>query len=379
MDRIKILTLLKEGAKTWNKWRKENLDVKIDLRNETFKKSDFSKMQLDNIDFTDSLILDSDFTSSKLTNVSFKDSYIENCNFSNALIKNSNFKLSHLVSSKFIFSNINNCIFDETFINETIFDNTELLESDLSNSLISFTIFNSTDLAKSNFLKSQFSYNIFADIDLSQVTGLETVIHAAPSTIGIDTLLNSEGNIDVKFLSGAGIPENIISNFKSIFGNSYQFYSCFISYNEKDGKFAKKIYDNLTNAGIRCWFAPENLKAGDPIVTRIQEAMNQYDKLILILSENSVSSKWVQNEIEFGLLKEKRTNTSFLFPIVLDKSINDSSSFVIQEMLSKRVYIDFSDWKNENLFKNSLSKLIRSLILSVAIEAEKVRRDKFEK
>jgi hypothetical protein len=35
-----------------------------------------------------------------------------------------------------------------------------------------------------------------------------------------------------------------------------QFYSCFISYNSKDQKFAQRLHDDLQNSGVRFWFAP---------------------------------------------------------------------------------------------------------------------------
>jgi TIR domain len=49
-----------------------------------------------------------------------------------------------------------------------------------------------------------------------------------------------------------------------------QFYSCFISYSSKDQDFASRLHADLHDKGIRCWFAPEDLKIGDRIRTRIE-------------------------------------------------------------------------------------------------------------
>ena len=50
------------------------------------------------------------------------------------------------------------------------------------------------------------------------VRGLETVHHDGPSTIGIDTLYCSNGQIPEVFLRGAGVPDDMITYSKSLVG-----------------------------------------------------------------------------------------------------------------------------------------------------------------
>jgi hypothetical protein len=35
---------------------------------------------------------------------------------------------------------------------------------------------------------------------------------------------------------------------------------CFISYSSKDDEFANRIHADLQNSGVRCWFAPHDLR-----------------------------------------------------------------------------------------------------------------------
>ena len=49
--------------------------------------------------------------------------------------------------------------------------------------------------------------------------------------------------------------------------------------------------------GVRCWFAPEEMKAGRKLHEQIHEAIRLHDKLLLILSEHSMNSNWVGTEI----------------------------------------------------------------------------------
>ena len=118
------------------------------------------------------------------------------------------------------------------------------------------------------FTKASIGWTIFVDVDLSTVRGLETVRHGGPSTIGIDTLYRSQGNISEVFLRGAGVPDDMITYIKSLVGQPFQYYSCFISYSSRDDALAQRLHADLQDKGVRCWFAPEDLKIGDEFRSR---------------------------------------------------------------------------------------------------------------
>jgi len=69
------------------------------------------------------------------------------------------------------------------------------------------TNLNGAFLDNSDFTEAWMGRAVFGDNDLSTVKGLETVHHLGPSTIGIDTIYKSKGNIPEAFLRGAGVPE----------------------------------------------------------------------------------------------------------------------------------------------------------------------------
>jgi len=77
-----------------------------------------------------------------------------------------------------------------------------------------------------------------------------------------------------------------------------EFYSCFISYSSKDQAFTEYLHARLTDHAVRCWYAPKDLKIGDPFRRRIDDAIHEHDKLLLVLSEESVKSDWVREEVE---------------------------------------------------------------------------------
>jgi TIR domain len=155
---------------------------------------------------------------------------------------------------------------------------------------------------------------VLTNTDLSKVKGLESGIHHGPSSIGIDTFFRSGGRIPEVFLRGAGVPDTFIKYAVSLVGLPFEFYSCFISYSSKDKALAERLHADLQAQGVRCWFAPEQLKTGDKFRVAIDEAVRVYDKLLLLLSKHSVGSGWVEKEVETTFEKERKQRHAVLFP-----------------------------------------------------------------
>src|SRR6266702_3450493 len=113
-----------------------------------------------------------------------------------------------------------------------------LSDADLSSSDLRGVNLNSADLSEANLSGAMIGFTIFGDVDLSVAKGLEIVKHEWPSTIGIDTIYRSQGNIPEVFLRDAGVPDSFLDYMRSLVGKPIEYYSCFISYSSKDGAFA---------------------------------------------------------------------------------------------------------------------------------------------
>jgi hypothetical protein len=197
--------------------------------------------------------------------------------------------------------------------------------------------------------------------------GLETIIHQAPSTIGIDTLERSNSNIPKVFLRKSGISDNILEHIQFSYNKSIEYYTCFISYSRQNQDFVKILYEDLQNNGVRCWYAPVDLKIGDKYWHRIDENIRLYDKLLIILSEYSVESEWVEREIMVALEKESQYRRTVLFPIRLDDSIfKFTSTSPWASMMRRERHIgNFTRWKHHDYYQTALDRLLRDLQTSI--------------
>jgi len=241
--------------------------------------------------------------------------------------------------------------------------------ADLSYACLRGADLSRTSLSGADFTGASIGYTSFGDTDLSDVKGLETVQHKGPSTIGINTIYKSKGKIPPEFLRRAGVPENFIEYMGSLTGKALEFYSCFISYSTKDQAFADRLYADLQNKGVRCWFAPHDIQAGKKIHEQIDEAIRKYERLLLILSPDSMNSEWVKTEIRKARKRERTEKKRVLFPVrlVSFEAIRDWELFDADEGKDLAVEIreyyipDFSDWKNHDPYAEGLKNLLRDL------------------
>jgi uncharacterized protein YjbI with pentapeptide repeats len=209
----------------------------------------------------------------------------------------------------------------------------------------------------------------FAGVDFRGARELQAVSHAGPSSIGVDSIYASNGEIPESFLRGCGVPENFIAFAKSLTGATLDFYSVFISYSTKDQEFADRIYADLQARGVRCWFAPHDIQGGRKVHEQIDEAIKVHDKLLLILSDASMNSNWVKTEIANVRAEEVQQKRQMLFPITLGPydrikawKLFDADTGIDSAREIREYFVpDFANWKDHYSYQQAFDRLMRDL------------------
>ena len=330
------LDLLKQGVHVWNRWREEYPDIEPDL------------------------------TEADLNGLNFMMA-----NLSRANLSRSNLIGTNLIGANLTLANLSRATL--TWANLSI---AFLSDANLGGANLSGVNFNRALLTGANISQAKVTMTQFGDVDLSMVKGLESVSHIGSSSIGIDTFYRSGGHIPEVFLRGAGVPDAFITFAYSLINKPIEYYSCFISYSSRDQDFAERLYTDLQAVGVRCWFAPADLKIGDNLRERIDEAIQLHDKLLLVLSKHSVISRWVEKEVEVALAKESEQQRTILFPIRLDDSIIASTSDWATQLRDSKNIGDFRRWKNREEYQRAFARLIANLAMSVAKEPDKQEQAK---
>jgi len=299
-----------------------------------------------------------DLSRANLSGADFSGANLRQANLSGAYLNRAYLSGAHLGGANLSGASLNGAGLIRANLSNADFRGADLVVANLSGAILS-----NTDLTN-----GMVGWTVFADNDLSKVKGLGTVTHLGPSTIGIDTIYKFKSEIPVAFLRKAGVPENIIISMRSLIA-PIQFYSCFISYSTKDKEFADRLYADLQNKGVRCWFAPHDVKGGIYLHQQIETAIRECQKLLLILSYNSMNSPWVEMEIKNARERERNENKRVLFPVKLLpfasiqgwRLFDADSGEDLAEKIRKYYIPDFSEWENHDSYQAEFEKLLRDL------------------
>lgn len=110
----------------------------------------------------------------------------------------------------------------------------------------------------------------------------------------------------------------------------------FLSHSSKDKALVEKLARELSSESFSVWYDDWEIHVGDSIVEKINEGISTSDFLIVVLSRNSVSSKWVREELNAATIRNIRSKGAFILPVLLEKC-------EIPPLLSDKKYADFSE------------------------------------
>jgi uncharacterized protein YjbI with pentapeptide repeats len=324
------LEVLKQGVRAWNEWRIKNNPV-IDLSGANLSGMDLSSLDVfTHLDVHHGNLSESDFSKADLGGASLVNADLMDCNFQGA----------SLSGCEMWGANLDGANLRDSLLYDTDFTEASLVGTDFSNSVMDGTR--------------------FGGVDLSVAKGLDAIRHEGPCRIDVDTFYLSQGNIPERFLAGAGAPDALIAYVKSLVSGPIEYYSRFISYSSKDQKFADLLHSQMRNKQLRVWLATEDLKIGDRFRSTIDEAIRLYDKLLLVLSKDSVDSPWVEAEVE-AAFEERKQKRKVLFPIRLDDTVMKTTQVWAADVRRTRHIGDFTQWKKHDQFEKVFARLLRNL------------------
>lgn len=362
------VAILKQGVKVWNAWRREDKwQTRPDLSG-----LDFSGLEMEEAPLAYTILAgckfnsvkfqDPNFEGSILHDVEFGDAFIEGANFQMADLEQATFNHAHLIASQFHLAKLAKVSFDF---------------ADLS-----FVNFQSCEVVDARFNKATLSEARFLECELVRPVGLRATISNRPCFIDSLTLQRSHSLPD-HFLQLAGLSDLNIEHYKlmqpgltneQISNITYRMFNIratqaiqinplFVSYSHADTAFVDLIGAMLTDKGVRYWRDIHHATAGK-LEKQVDRAMRLNPTVLIVLSEASVNSDWVEHEVESARELEKSTGRDSLCPIALDNSWKNCDwDKRIMRQLKKYNILDFSEWQDEQVLERQFSKLLHGLDL----------------
>ena len=394
-DARKVAIVPKLAKAVFRKMNLQNINLQVaDLQRAYFWGADLSGANLEEANLKDANLWgvnlkNADLQRANLNGVNLEGSNLSSADFSGATLEAANlrrtvfrqavlnwvnFSGANLRFADLRGTEIHNANFEKSFLLGAEFKYAHVYYSslkgtELNNADLTGAIFQESDFMGASLEEARLGNTIFSDVNLIQAKGLEFVEHTGPSVLDYRTLKRS-GSLPDVFLRGCGLPDTLIQYIPSLLNASaIQFYSCFISHSSKDQGFADRLFNDLQGKGIRCWYAPEEMKGGEKVYEQIDAAIRVHDKLLLVLSENSMNSEWVKTELRRCMKAERKEQKRKLFPIglvdyqaIIDWECFDADYGKDLAVEVREYFIpDFSSWKNHDSYQKALSRLLRDL------------------
>lgn len=104
----------------------------------------------------------------------------------------------------------------------------------------------------------------------------------------------------------------------------------FISYSSKDKIFAEKLSRDLLKLDLDVWLDKWEIKVGDSLISKISSGLSESDYLIIILSNNSILSEWVNRELNYSLLEEINNSQISRMRLVTCRSAQSRTSGMLE-------------------------------------------------
>jgi uncharacterized protein YjbI with pentapeptide repeats len=336
------LEILLEGVDEWNLWRTENPELRINLIG---------------ADLSDTNLVGANLTEADLTEARLIRAHLGRATLNGAILTRANLNEAILTEAKLIGSHLSGASLNRVY----------LAGADLTRADLTEANFSRADLIGVNLHMAILWDTVLGDTNLVGAVGLETCRHQGPSILDHRTIMRSR-HLPLSFLRGCGLPDAFIDYLPSLLNQAIAFYSCFISYSHEDKAFARRLHDTLQGHGIRCWLDEKQLRGGDDILDHVDRGIRLWDKVLLCCSKNSLTSRWVEAEIDKALEKEqmlwkqRQEKVLALIPLDLDGYLFSGWESGRASLVRQRLAIEFHGWdQNHARCEEQINKVILAL------------------
>lgn len=278
---------------------------------------------------------------------------------------------ANLTTQNLTGANLNGAVLDRADLT-----NTDMTLAKMRGASLCQTRLDNTNLTGAELQAARFENAIFIRCStLHLAIGLDEVEMIGHCAYDAETLRENLGLTPLAFFQPVGFTQELTQDMGQavqVPHRDVQYRSCFISYARSDERFVNRLCADLMFNNVPYWIDVRDVQPGEYVQTKINEAIEQYDKVLLVCSEASVTRKYIAHEVLQAIKFERLHGVQKLVPVMIDKYIMSQSmeSYAASQTATgewKENWLwkvqalqigDFCDWKSYDSYKEQLDRVL---------------------
>lgn len=308
------LEILAQGVEVWNAWRRQPVEDKdeddtpdlsgADLSGVALSEVDFSFTALRGADLEDADLEDADLSGAELAVAKLSGARLGGADLAGANLIDADLSGAELIAAVLIDAVLMYADLSAADLRGADLRGADLRAADLRGAILCGAVLKATDLAGADLRDVELGWTALDSLDLRRVKGLETIRHLAPSSVGLDTLELSRGEIPPSFLRGAGVPRGILRTLRRWRGIEA---ASFLVCSDRDGATVRELCGELRERDVRCWVDERSTDGEDErVYEEIERGARRFDRTVLCVSASTLAEDWLGEQVQLAAEREGR-------------------------------------------------------------------------
>ncbi len=340
------LKIFNQGVVAWNRWRQKHRGLKPDLSGADLHRANFRYANLNDANLEHANLEGANLGRAFLEGAELHGAAQRGAHFFSADLRHADLREADLREAQLWYAHLDRAdlrgaTLAAADLRSSDLDDADLRQADLGSASLAGASLLRTDLRDANLAGANLHGARFIEcrlggadlsaaraalttlnaVDLSRVSGLETVRHDRPSSVGIDTLARTAAALEGdqtrrrpvhSFLRAAGVPERYLALEDA--GTQGITATVYIAHSLADRTFARRLYDELQRRGRRCWLHEHPMLPGDGLDDSFDLGPRNCEAVILCCSGAALTSWWLAAELDDAAARAEPG----LLPVTLD-------------------------------------------------------------
>ncbi len=349
-----------------------------DLSHDDLSRADLTGSDLRQADLSGANLQGAHLWRSNLARANFNEAFMAGCTLGRTNLSNSVMQAVDLKGANIAFSNLSYADLERADLSGTDLSQTDLSwanlsganlrnarlvganldMADLSGADLQGAVIINAKMSSTSLSRAKCGLTTISNCDLTGVIGLGEITHAGPSMIGLDTISRSKGQVDARFLDGAGVPQLLVEAQEALRNSMATYKRVLLVGSVNDGDFADKIKSALAEARVPSWVISaddeESLTSGS---TNLDSAV-YYDRVIILCTVASLENPLTSRNFSSLVSNPGPTVRDSIITVATDDVFYQREDRLCVGLREGKV-VDFRGWDDEDRFKEALSALIR--------------------